>query len=88
MTKTTPQDRLEVNAHPTPQWDCTREAVLANGPQVGLGAGAGHLACALLSSVLNACAQVGAGMRESGGNGLWCFQPRLFGALARALYGP
>ena len=40
MTQKTPQDRLEVNARSTPQWDCIPEGVLASSPQVGLG-GAG-----------------------------------------------
>ena len=40
LTKNTPQDRLEVNAHATPQWNYTPEGVLASSPQVGLG-GAG-----------------------------------------------
>ena len=40
LTKTTPQDRLEVNAHSTPQWNYTLEGVLASSPQVRLG-GAG-----------------------------------------------
>ena len=40
LTKNTPQDRLEVNAHSTPQWNYTPEGVLASSPQVGLG-GAG-----------------------------------------------
>ena len=40
LIKNTPQDRLEVNAHSTPQWNYTPEGVLASSPQVGLG-GAG-----------------------------------------------
>ena len=40
LFKNTPQDRLEVNAHSTPQWNYTPEGVLASSPQVGLG-GAG-----------------------------------------------
>ena len=40
LTKNTPQDRLEVNAHSTPQWNYTPEGALASSPQVGLG-GAG-----------------------------------------------
>ena len=40
LTKNTPQDRLEGNAHSTPQWNYTLEGVLASSPQVGLG-GAG-----------------------------------------------
>ena len=39
LIKNTPQDRLEVNAHSTPQWNYTPEGVLAidSSPQVGLG---------------------------------------------------
>ena len=40
VTQKTPQDRLAVNARPTPQWDSAPEGVLASRPQVGLG-GAG-----------------------------------------------
>ena len=40
LLKKPPQDRLEVNAHSTPQWNYTPEGVLASSPQVGLG-GAG-----------------------------------------------
>ena len=40
LPKKPPQDRLEVNAHSTPQWNYTPEGVLASSPQVGLG-GAG-----------------------------------------------
>ena len=54
-TNERPQDRLEVNAHSTPQWNYTPEGVLASSPRWGLGARG--LACALLSSILNAYVQ-------------------------------